>query len=312
MGLLDDAIREHLDLMRAHGVDPTEVARLEHEALGPVRRDSIFEAHEPDTLRAAESAPPTAVQFMQPDEDAEEYLEDLQGYIDSTAPHPHHPHAEHDVPPLDTPRLDFAGAHELAPEPQHEPRRRFLRRSRPASLSEPVQPPSYEQVARGVHDADQDEDEFLPPREDATVEHELPMQHEPPAEHEAPPADAAAPDAAPDEHEAPPPVQFAPAPQRPRFSSEPRPEPQATREFDVQQHLENEAQRETEPPQQAAPAPPPAAPRQSAPARGAEPPAEPSDDEDLLEGTPDFLQDAPEHDRLWFEQKPPSDFDFGS
>jgi hypothetical protein len=32
--------------------------------------------------------------------------------------------------------------------------------------------------------------------------------------------------------------------------------------------------------------------------------------EDVLEETPDFLQDAPEHDRLWFEQKPPRDFDF--
>jgi hypothetical protein len=31
--------------------------------------------------------------------------------------------------------------------------------------------------------------------------------------------------------------------------------------------------------------------------------------EDLLEETPDFLQETPEHDRLWFEQKPPRDFD---
>jgi hypothetical protein len=32
--------------------------------------------------------------------------------------------------------------------------------------------------------------------------------------------------------------------------------------------------------------------------------------DDLLEETPDFLQETPEHDRLWFEQKPPRDFDF--
>ncbi len=32
--------------------------------------------------------------------------------------------------------------------------------------------------------------------------------------------------------------------------------------------------------------------------------------EDVLEETPDFLQETPEHDRLWFEQKPPRDFDF--
>ena len=33
-------------------------------------------------------------------------------------------------------------------------------------------------------------------------------------------------------------------------------------------------------------------------------------DADVLEDTPDFLQETPEHDRLWFEQKPPRDFDF--
>ena len=32
--------------------------------------------------------------------------------------------------------------------------------------------------------------------------------------------------------------------------------------------------------------------------------------EDVLEDTPDFLEDAPEDDELWFEQKPPKDFDF--
>jgi len=30
----------------------------------------------------------------------------------------------------------------------------------------------------------------------------------------------------------------------------------------------------------------------------------------LLEETPDFLQDAPEQDDLWFDQQPPKDFDF--
>src|SRR5213080_1389432 len=38
MGFLDDAIREHLDLQRRRGADPTEVERAEREALGPVRR----------------------------------------------------------------------------------------------------------------------------------------------------------------------------------------------------------------------------------------------------------------------------------
>jgi hypothetical protein len=36
MGLLDDAIREHLELKRRRGADPTEVARDERDALTPV------------------------------------------------------------------------------------------------------------------------------------------------------------------------------------------------------------------------------------------------------------------------------------
>jgi hypothetical protein len=38
MGLLDEAIREHLELRRTRGVDPGEVARKEQEALGPISR----------------------------------------------------------------------------------------------------------------------------------------------------------------------------------------------------------------------------------------------------------------------------------
>ena len=35
MGILDDAIREHLELKRKHGVPEEEVERQEEEALGP-------------------------------------------------------------------------------------------------------------------------------------------------------------------------------------------------------------------------------------------------------------------------------------
>ena len=41
MGLLDDAIREHLELKRRHGADPSEVARQEQEAFGPARRMAV-------------------------------------------------------------------------------------------------------------------------------------------------------------------------------------------------------------------------------------------------------------------------------
>jgi hypothetical protein len=39
-------------------------------------------------------------------------------------------------------------------------------------------------------------------------------------------------------------------------------------------------------------------------------PAQDVGEHDVLEETPDFLEETPEHDRLWFEQKPPRDFDF--
>ncbi|MFZ1154591.1 MAG: hypothetical protein WAN93_06770 [Solirubrobacteraceae bacterium] len=46
MGLLDDAIREHLELKRLSGADPGVVAREEHDALGPVRRREEHNARE--------------------------------------------------------------------------------------------------------------------------------------------------------------------------------------------------------------------------------------------------------------------------
>ena len=98
---------------------------------------------------------------------------------------------------------------------------------------------------------------------------------------------------------------------------EPEPEPEPVEEiepFDV------EALEAAPPP---APEPPPSAPdtdpwleeeRDEVPAE--ESLAHPRDEdgeepaEDVLEDTPDFLQETPEHDRLWFEQRPPRDFDW--
>jgi hypothetical protein len=38
MSILDDAIREHLELKRAHGADEAELKKLEDEAFGPPER----------------------------------------------------------------------------------------------------------------------------------------------------------------------------------------------------------------------------------------------------------------------------------
>ena len=83
----------------------------------------------------------------------------------------------------------------------------------------------------------------------------------------------------------------------PEAEAEPEPVPPATRERDPEPWLEDE------PPTAEHPAPAP-------PEPAAEEDGTPPVDEDVLEETPDFLQETPEHDRLWFEQRPPRDFDF--
>ena len=50
MGILDDAIREHLDLKRKHGARDTELSQLEDDAFGTGDR--------PDPFAAGEVAPP--------------------------------------------------------------------------------------------------------------------------------------------------------------------------------------------------------------------------------------------------------------
>jgi hypothetical protein len=152
MGLLDDAIREHLELKRRHGADPQEVARQEDEALGPI------------------------------------------------------------------------GGHEPHDEGEHEDEAPEVSEDQLALVDEPPAP--YEPPA-----ADEPEEELLPPR----------------------------------------------------VAEEPDEDPA----FDVQQPTVEFSVEEQEAAEQ-----------------------EPTEPADELEETPEFLQETPEHDRLWFEQKPPRDFDF--
>src|SRR6185312_10861690 len=58
MGLLDDAIREHLELKRRHGADPDEVARQENEALGETRRAEFARPEGMEPAGEAASAGP--------------------------------------------------------------------------------------------------------------------------------------------------------------------------------------------------------------------------------------------------------------
>jgi hypothetical protein len=191
MGLLDDAIREHLDLKRRRGADPAEVERDEREALGPVRRAPEGSASEESTDRSA------SVAYDQEHEE-ESWSHDS-------------PEAE---PAAPSRRIDFE--------------------------QDLMEPPDDRKLAG------EEEPEFEP-------------------ESDARTSDTRTPDAEPEA-----------ASRRHRSSGD------ETIEFDVEdtpgaEHDESTGERT---------------------------------DDDVLEETPEFLQDTPDHDRLWFEQRPPKDFDF--
>lgn len=208
MGLLDDAIRDHLELKRRRGADPTEMERLEREALGPVRR-----------------GPQEA--------DLDE--------------------------PVASPNLDEAPTEWSEEAPPVE--------------SEATLAPAYEEV----------EAEAPTNGDGGLFDHEADAPA--PAAHTPPPAPGAALDEPPS-----PPADLAPAaPEAPR-PPVPTDEDylgQETAEYDVEAEHARDGEEE-----HAAGMPQPQA------------------DEDVLEETPEFLQDTPDHDRLWFEQRPPRDFDF--
>jgi len=80
MGLLDDAIREHLELKRRRGADTTEVARQEKEAFGPtVTEAPRAEAPAADPPEAPEA--PTRLHVADPPAD------ELEPEIEPPRPH---------------------------------------------------------------------------------------------------------------------------------------------------------------------------------------------------------------------------------
>jgi diguanylate cyclase (GGDEF)-like protein len=184
MGLLDDAIREHLELKRRHGAAEEEVRRQEQEALGPPRRGEV-----PEPL-----APPATADEPLADGDLDEAPAD-EAPRGPAEPPPGGP-AAYAAPPVEP-------SGRVAPEPEPEP-------------------------VAGVEPA-----------------------------------------------------------------AEPQPAPEGV--YEDEPWLDEEA-----------PADPAGPSSSGAVAAG---PGDP-EGEDVLEETPEFLQETPEHDRLWFEQKPPKDFDF--
>jgi hypothetical protein len=233
MGILDDAIREHLELKRKHGVTEEELQRQEEEALGPARRD-VPQQHE-DNAEPAAAEQETAL-FDGEDSSAEaapELARSETALHEPPAPEP----TSVEPPPVEPPPSGEADEH--------------VQPDAPALAEEPPvagQPPVGQEPEIGSHQPEPGQEPALD-SDDARLGDTQPHGFEAVDEEEL--------EAALEEDEL-----------------EELPKEEASEEDDL---LASDPEH---------------------------------DEQDVLEDTPDFLQETPEHDRLWFEQKPPRDFDF--
>jgi hypothetical protein len=292
MSILDDAIREHLELKRQHGADESELKRLEDEAFGPPGRPE-----EPDPLAEA----PT--EFMaapgeEPEGGRRINIADLQEPPAPAAPaedpvQAETPAEEESFEAVEEPA---AAEHELIVE---TPDAGQSTDERHAIAEQPTEMFDVE-AEMGTEDAPATE--AVSPSDEEIVEAETsepPLAPvEPATEIYAARAEPPAPEAAEEEEE------------DDEFWSEQRLSDELDQALEAPLEEEDEPQGELEPPSEEHEQP---APRAEQPVEEAESKTDYDPDtghEDVLEDTPDFLEDAPEDDELWFEQKPPKDFDF--
>ncbi|HEY1854257.1 MAG TPA: hypothetical protein VGG40_06675 [Solirubrobacterales bacterium] len=306
MSILDDAIREHLELKRAHGADEAELKRLEDEAFGPAERpdqagdqvDPFAEAPtefltapgetgeapaEPGGRRinVADLQEPPPPKPIEPEQNAEDA--DAEGPSEEE-----HPAMEHETvaqpAPEDKPAEASAA---LEPDPEAPSEEREAIADQPTELfdvegqfedtAEPAVDPladiddsGGEVEVTGPAREEEPEDEFDEFFSEQRLSDELNQALEAPL-----PDEPGAP--ATDETASPfldPEAELGPEP----GGEEPdREEPETGEGAD---DAEND---EAHGPGHA----------------------------DALEDTPEFLEESPEDDDAWFEQRPPKDFDFG-
>jgi hypothetical protein len=327
MSILDDAIREHLELKRQHGADDAELKRLEDEAFGPpVRPESELDpfaeapteflvtpgadAREDDDLEAG-----AALDDEEPASGRRINVADLQE--PPPAPEP----AEAEAPSDDAPAEEEHPAmeHEAITDLHDDSEPGHSTEERHAIAEQPTEMFDVEGELAAASEADSPSDEQLldaelnEPRL-APVDPIEGIEASAAADAEAPPSDEEIEEHA-DEFD----------------------------EFFSEQRLSDELNQALEAPIEDEPAFP-ATEEAEAPHRnfaeedvaddddfgdedepegGAAPAPDDEEDDghpaanhgpghqDALEDTPDFLADEPEDENLWFEQKPPKDIDFG-
>lgn len=306
MGILDDAIREHLELIRSHGATDSEVQRLEDEAFGPPTRPD--EADFPESEEGASSGNGVATETAEPS------AEEAAAHEDVTTLLP----AEERGPATEEPE-------DASAEPEQEP-----------SGAQAQQPDLGAEA--GVTEPEVAREE---PAEEESVDEPAAEVH--PVVEEPEPQPPEDPDAPPPEEPAPPegttfydqesgeevafddldltledaPAADEPAAEAPETAEAPdAPEGEGVRPLEppiesldtVEHPFPEEIVEGEEPHEEASPSDEHAEPSGAA-GEGKGEGGEESD-EDVLADTPEFLKDAPEDDELWFEQGEPKDFDF--
>jgi hypothetical protein len=321
MGILDDAIKEHLELKRQHGADDSELKQLENEAFGAAERPGA-EGSAPDPLAEA----PT--EFMA--------RPDMEGVPEAgpaaEAPRPAPSEAE-DAPGRPALRSEIADLQEAPPvepersapaaeeEPAEEESPAMEHEAVPEAPGEPVSPsgPTTEEreaIAEQPTEMYDLEEELASsqapgPSDEDLLEGEMEEPRLAPVDPLAglEEGDGAATDTdtntgvgAGAEAEAEEYEEDDDFWDEKRLSDELDQALEAPSDVEEERSVFEEEEPEVgeEPEPEAAAAPEPEAEEQ--------PPAH--REEDVLEETPDFLEEAPEDDQLWFEQKPPKDFDF--
>jgi hypothetical protein len=274
MGILDDAIKEHLELKRQHGADDSELKQLEDEAFGAAERPGD-EAPVPDPVAEAPTEFMTQPEVEVPPDAAEA----------SNRPAPRAEIADlQEAPPseqeADAPELE-APAEEQSPAMEHEAVPDTPLPSGPTTEEREAiaeQPTEMFDIEEALASSQAEA-----PSEEELVEEEMDEPRLAPVDPLAG-LDEDAGDASPegeDEYE-----------EDDDFWDEKRLSDELDQALEAPSEVEDEVDEEAV----------------FEPEPEAQPPARP--DEDVLEETPDFLEEAPEDDQLWFEQKPPKDFDF--
>jgi hypothetical protein len=302
MGILDEAIREHLELKRQHGADDSELKQLEDQAFGQAERpntdDPVAEAPTEFMSQADLGTDKPAAQepVVPPDEASERPparrepaagLADIQEAPDRAEAATTTPQdepaadepsaAEHEAIAPPAAGHSTEERHAIADQPTEmfDVEEEFTSTEVPAPADEdlvaeeisearlgPAEPDAPLEVTAADGNDDADEDEDF--FDEQRLSDELDQALEAPSDREPEPLS--------DEHEV---------------------VSDRTDEHEV-----------AEPRTEVHQAAPQTDEHEAAPAekRGS--------DEDVLDETPDFLEEAPEDDQLWFEQKPPKDFDF--